>query len=357
MSCSICFAVISWDTQAAVVGRTLPRVNGTIVAAHLPCYCLRQAITDAAVAAAAIVSPHTPLPVSTKELIPDDAAPPQCSICRTAVGMEAPFVSSPTCAHRFVHLACCELVGDMTRRWSCPVCPPTVADNLAALDAWARPRKGDYPQIPQTPPGLFAPTSRAVIDRCNEMPTLLAVEKRMPVGAIVASYEERARLVTCEPRHATVGKWIVSELRQENALGTPVGILEFLTKHGYSAEDIQRLGITLEMAMHYSSDRAILLDRKVFPAHLLAQPPFNTTFFDLALNGRDTLARFCRAGYRVSDLSYLRFTMRGFVAAGGTRADFDALCATDGVNALSLYDNFQFTEEMEAALKKHPETK
>jgi len=275
-----------------------------------------------------------------------------CAVCNQEVVESSPIALFPKCPHKLAHLRCLDIVTDTTRRWSCPLCPLNQIHDDHMLAQWSRPRAGRFART-FFDEGAFQDITENDVERCNSVPVIVAIEKSMPAAAIRKSFDKRKDTGGVGLHIDTVGKWILHAL-DVDAKKTPAkraSLLEKLRKHGYTARDLLSFGITFEMVAGDSENHALMLDRAFFEPGIVARAPMSASFTKIMLAGID-IGLFAGAGFTDMDLNNLHFSIRGFIAAGGTLAELSTLRTR--IKDTTLCNVFSFTSFMEECLRNIP---
>lgn len=324
--CAICCEDIDARDHVLVsndIYGVLPRDDRRPFAVHLLCWQIRQIAlaaghTPPARASAAAVDPRT--------LLPRPA--PKCGVCLQALGQQ--FVRFGGCAHPAQHFACFCMTSNPRRKLLCDECPQQAGvDAYAAeVDRWTRlPVDGGY-QVERAPDLV----TNVVVSSLYPRSVVRMVEDRLPIGEImleVAHFHARGDL-----EHPTAARQLTLELqstgREDRGKDKPRGYyrspLVCLHDNGYGLADAERLGLTFEMLFESDLDWEIVLQPA--EAQTLVSGRLGATFTRLLLAGCP-LDDIIAAGYTPEDLRTLRFAVRPFLAAGGTREQLCRLLKVD----------------------------
>lgn len=349
LTCAICFDKIN-PSQNFMYGRRLPFVKGTNVCAHQICLCIRESMSPERLASTVPCPDGISISSIEKILGINRKEHHKCAICAKAFFESSSLAVFPKCHHKLIHLQCLDMVTDITRRWSCPICPLNYNQDELALAQWRQPRKGQFATTYIDDQPESTPTNTD-IDVCDNMSIIEAIEKSMPALAIKKSFDKRKDTLPKMENTDTVGKWLIHALKKDTKkkFGPRVCLLEKLHKHKYTARDVLTFGITFEMIIGDSRNIELLLDRDFFVPSIVAQPPLLVDFTKLMLAGVD-IGQFVNANYTSMDLNNLHFTMRGFIAAGGTFDELSTLRTK--IKDTTLCTTFSFTSFMEECLQK-----
>lgn len=258
----------------------------------------------------------------------------------------------PTCQHKYIHARCLDIVMDTTRRWTCPLCPLNNTRDELALAQWRQPRAGKFAQMFVTDEPDEEP-SEELQAKCDRIPIIEAIEENYPAIVIKRSFEKRKSTDKSQTHIDSVAKWIIHAIKTDAETGKEkkMGLLEKLHACNYKARDLLIFGFTFEMLVADISNDGLLLDRTFATTGIISRPPLSVDFAKLLLAGID-IGLIASAGYTDMDLNHLHFTMRGFLAAGGTSAEFKTLRAK--IKDTSLCNIFSFTTFMEECLDSSP---
>lgn len=359
--CAICHDKIDTKNEPLIFGKGLPRVTNEYATVHILCFAVRMNIMDnndktfrTTYQTRADDQSIYPL----ENLMPDnrDNDPPdllQCKVCKQVITNYDSVVYYPECSHRFLHLACVSLLIDLSRRWDCPLCPPQHQSKInSAIERWEAPNKGKFIKLrinERTNEPPIVPDKRM---NCEDISTLEAIKSNYPPSNIVNIYKQRLTKTKDTVKFPTPAKYISYIL---NTSQTHPSLLDFLSKTKYSLTDYKTLGVTQEMLLDFPTNVQTILNRARFPVEYLSLPPWNVSFLRLLLAGMP-VSDFCKAAYTANDLNFLRFNMRAFLAAGGTKSDFETLLSTAKIPDNVLFKTFSYTEPIRQALEKETKT-
>jgi len=351
-TCATCLRAIAVDTQDFMCGQDLPFVDEQNVCVHVFCHALR-ASTPAARARAA--SEHSKRHDEIQQVRPSDVladtlaaigtgtgtGTDECALCRERVDGSEPFARFVGCAHALMHVACTAIAADMARRVSCPLCP--APDDIRDKERqWLGETVREQPRrvhviLPPPAPEQQGPVS--VLD---------AVMQRTPAHILTSRFTAMKHTLgqsRAEPAYDTPARQLVDEMcsaaPQLRHGGFPTALLPLLREMDYTSSDALDLGVSLPMLLADSANLDVLLDRHYFMACDLPRAPLGVTFTRLILAGVD-VARVVAAKYTVSELANIRFSAPALKAAGGTRAELDAL----GVSENDLFLKFGYTDDI-----------
>lgn len=345
LTCAICFDIVD-PQDGFIYGRSIPLVKGKNVCVHHVCLCIRKCMPRRRMAKVPECPPGISIPWPQVARITKDNK--TCSVCHDDVTETSPFSTFPGCTHEFAHLRCLDVITDTTRRWTCPLCQLNNARDDMILSKWCQPRVGKFAQVFMEDEDEPEP-SEEIQQLCDSTSIIQSIEQMQPALAIKRSFEKRKTAENKKIRIDTLPKWIVHAMKidAQNDKSKRMSVLEKLHVCEYTAKDLLTFGFTFEMLVADVGNHGLLLDRTFAVTAYVSRPPMFVTFTKMLLAGID-IGIIATAGYTEMDLNHLRFTMRGFIAAGGTSEELRALRAK--IKDTSLCNTFSFTTFMEECL-------
>lgn len=350
-TCVICFRGIDLMTEDAIWGEPAPGVTRSDAAMHLICYVLRMSTQKPP----ASTAPPEGMRVKQADVVIEAFADEKCFLCGREIQPRDPLRQYVGCEHHLAHSACVHMISDVSRKCSCPAIGCLRSGSADAIrkkmTAWCKPLSGGYPIVVAKSSVRHEPTPDE-LERHKHSSILGMVREGVPASVIVKSFESRigdqkdakyssvARriLVDMETSYTTVFGQPNLDLEGDAACTNPC-VLRVLKDKQYTADSILIMGFTFQMLASDARNLDYLTDSDFFTARQLARPPLGITFCDLVMAGF-SVTKFSALGYSSEDLSILQFSVPAFIAAGGTKAELDAM----NIPAQQLAMVFSLTE-------------